>query len=156
MTATTTQVRGRTAARRKALARLQKLNEERERRDAQELDLATAFALGTDEVIAARAAVRAAELALGQIVDTLIGELRIRYDRAAHLLDTPEDELRRLRQVATDKPAADQAPTSPRAPARPGRRGRARPTSPTAPAPEAPDDRGGHGLPADPDAAAVP
>jgi chromosome segregation ATPase len=131
--ATTIQVRNRAAARRNALARQQKLNEERARRDAQELDLAADFAVVSAECDTARAAVRAAEVSLGRIVDTLIGELRIRYDRAATLLDTAEDELKRLRQVATDS-TSDPGPatTRPQSGSRSPRRSRTRASSPAA------------------------
>jgi hypothetical protein len=149
--ATTTQVRQRAAARRDALARQQKLNEERQRRDEQELDLAADFAVFSEECETARAAVRAAELALGRIVDTLIGGLRIRYERAAQLLDTTEDELKRLRQVATGG-TDESAPPAIGASTRPVRRARGRPPRPPSPAPAArspdadgdQDDLGGH------------
>lgn len=84
------------------MERQQKLNEERRRRDEEEIDLAADFALHADECAAARDAVYAAELAMGRLVDTLIGEWRVRYPRAAQLLDKPEDELRRLRQLVAD------------------------------------------------------
>lgn len=100
--ATSSQVRKRQAARRTALARQQKLNEERRRRDEDEIELAADFALHADECAAARDALYAAELAMGRLVDTLIGEWRVRYPRAAQLLDKPEDELRRLRQLVAD------------------------------------------------------
>lgn len=135
MAGTTTKVRGRTAARRNAVQRQQKLNEERARRDEKELDLAADFAVHSEEAEAARASVRAAELALGKVVDSLIGGLRIRYERAAVLLDTAEDELRRLRQLATDVTAAPTPPATQPA-GRPGRRARTRPAVPAAPAPE--------------------
>jgi hypothetical protein len=131
MTATSTQVRRRSAARRTVLARQEKLNAERRRRDDQELDLAADYAVLSEECDAARAAVHAAELALGRLVDTLIGELRIRYDRAAQLLDTPEDELKRLRQAATDNPARTEAPS-----VRPARQTRTRPARSASPAPD--------------------
>jgi hypothetical protein len=77
------------------------------------------------------------------VVAALIGDLRIRYPRAAQLLDTPEDELKRLRQLATEnahgKPAA---PNGPRPSVEPIARGRetTRPTQrnrePTRPPPE--------------------
>ena len=50
----------------------------------------------------ARDAVVTAEVAMGRVVDRMIGELRIRYPRAAQLLEMPEDELRRLRQLAAE------------------------------------------------------
>jgi hypothetical protein len=84
------------------LERQRKLNEDRRRRDEEEIDLAADFALHADNLAAAREAVHAAELAMGRLVDTLIGEWRVRYPRAAQLLDQPEDELRRLRQLAAD------------------------------------------------------
>lgn len=146
MPATTIQVRNRAAARRNALARQQKLNEERARRDAQEVDLAADFAVLSAECETARAAVRAAEISLGGIVDILIGELRIRYDRAAQLLDTDEDELKRLRQLATDS-TGDPKPAPTRPPTRSPRRTRTRPSSAPAssPVPPGPDtDRDQH------------
>jgi hypothetical protein len=142
MTATSTQVRQRSAARRTVLARQQKLNEERQRRDEQELDLAAEFAVLSEECAAARAAVHAAELALGRVVDTLIGGLRIRYDRAAQLLDTAEDELKRLRQVAADatgNPAPPQTP-SPRTARKARTRPAQRPTPPPRDESESPAD----------------
>jgi hypothetical protein len=136
MAGTTTKVRGRAAARRNALQRQQKLNAERARRDEQELDLAADFAVASGEADVARAAVRAAELALGRVVDSLIGGLRIRYERAAVLLDTAEDELRRLRQIATDA-TGEPTPPATRPAGRTGRRARTRPAPATA-APETP------------------
>lgn len=100
--ATSAQVRRRQAARRNALARQQRLNEERRRRDELEIELAADFALADEECAAAREAVAAAELAMGHLVERMIGELRVRYPRAAELLEMPEDELRRLRQLAAD------------------------------------------------------
>lgn len=88
--------------RRQALERQRKLNEERRRLDEAEADLAADFAVQQEECVVARDAMRAAELAMGRVVDRMIGELRIRYPRAAQLLEMPEDELRRLRQLATD------------------------------------------------------
>lgn len=107
--ASSTQVRRRQALRREALARQQRLNEERRRRDAQEVDVAADFAVALEEYSAARDAVAAAELAMGRLVDVLIGELRVRYQRAAQLLDVPEDELRRLRQLSCE-PAQIRSP----------------------------------------------
>lgn len=100
--ATSAQVRRRQAARRNALARQQRLNEERRRRDELEIELAADFTLANEECVAAREAVAAAELAMGRLVERMIGELRVRYPRAAELLEVPEDELRRLRQLAAD------------------------------------------------------
>lgn len=137
MAGTTTKVRGRTAARRNAVQRQQKLNAERARRDEQELDLAADFAVLSGEADVARAAVNAAELALGRVVDSLIGGLRIRYERAAVLLDTAEDELRRLRQLATDA-AGEPTPAATRPAGRTGRRTRTRPAPPATPTPETP------------------
>lgn len=88
--------------RRQALERQRKLNEERRRLDEAEVDLAADFAVRREECVSARDAMHAAELAMGRVVDRMIGELRIRYPRAAQLLEIPEDELRRLRQLATD------------------------------------------------------
>lgn len=97
------------------MARQQKLNEERRRRDEQEIELAADYDLRRDDWETARAAVHAAELAMGGVVDALIGDLRIRYPRAAQLLDTPEDELKRLRQLATENtPRQPVATTRPR------------------------------------------
>lgn len=84
------------------MERQQKLNEDRRRRDEEEIDLAADFALHAGDCAAARDAVYAAELAMGRLVDTLIGDWRVRYPRAAQLLDKPEDELRRLRQLVAD------------------------------------------------------
>lgn len=117
--ATSAQVRRRQAARKQALARQQKLNEERRRRDEQELEIAAEFAVLLEECDAARAALNDAEAAMGRLVDTLVGDLRVRYHRAAQLLVTPEDELKRLRQAAADirstAPAAEsQRQASPR------------------------------------------
>jgi hypothetical protein len=78
------------------------LNEERRRRDEAEVELAADFAVWNEECAAARDAVRVAELAMGRLIDRMIGELRIRYPRAAQLLEMPEDELRRLRQLTAD------------------------------------------------------
>jgi hypothetical protein len=100
--ATSAQVRRRQAARRKALARQQELNEERRRRDEHELEIAAEFAVLLEECDAARAAQSNAEKEMGRLVDTLIGDLRIRYHRASQLLVTSEEELKRLRQVAAD------------------------------------------------------
>jgi hypothetical protein len=98
--ATSAQVRRRQAARRRAVERQRQLNEERRQRDELELELAADFALSHEEYLAAKDAVHAAEVAMGRLVDRMIGELRLRYPRAAQLLEIPEDELRRLRQVA--------------------------------------------------------
>lgn len=100
--ATSAQVRRRQAARRNALARQKSLNEERRRRDELEIELAADFALANEECAAAREAIAAAELAMGLLVERMIGELRVRYPRAAQLLAVPEDELRRLRQLTAD------------------------------------------------------
>lgn len=100
--ATSAQVRRRQAARRDALERQRKLNEERRRRDEAEVDLAAEFAVWNQECAVARDAVVTAEVAMGRVVDRMIGELRIRYPRAAQLLEMPEDELRRLRQLAAE------------------------------------------------------
>jgi hypothetical protein len=100
--ATSVQVRRRQAMRRDALERQRKLNAERRRRDEAEVDLAADFAVWHEECAAARDAVRAAESAMGRVVDRMIGELRVRYPRAAQLLEVTEDELRRLRQLAAD------------------------------------------------------
>lgn len=111
--ATSTQVRRRLAARREAAKRQQVLNEERRQRDELEVELAADFALSHQEWVQARAAVAAAELEMGRVVNRMI-ELRVRYPRAAQLLEMPEDELRRLRQLVadsiqgTDSPQSDQ------------------------------------------------
>jgi hypothetical protein len=139
--ATSAQVRQRQAARRNALERQQQLNEERRRRDELEIELAADFALSYEESRAAQEAVAAAELAMGRLIDRMVGELRVRYQRAAQLLEVPEDELRRLRQLATDAAqntdSAHQARTShertpkPGTPTRRGtRRSRREPTNP--------------------------
>jgi hypothetical protein len=122
--ATSAQVRRRQAARKQALERQQKLNEERRRRDEQELELAAEFAVLMEECEAARSAVQAAEASMGRVVDSMIGELRIRYQRAARLLLSSEDELKRLRLVATDvtsRPTDDAAKAAARDAARPER-----------------------------------
>ena len=100
--ATSAQVRRRQAVRRDALQRQQKLNEERRRRDEVEVELAADFALLNQEATAAQEAVIAAELAMGRVVDRMISELRVRYPRAAQLLEVSEDELRRLRHLAAE------------------------------------------------------
>lgn len=139
--ATSAQVRRRQAARRNALERQQQLNEERRRRDELEIELAADFALSYEEYRAAQEAVAAAELVMGRVIDRMVGELRVRYQRAAQLLEVPEDELRRLRQLATDAAqntdSAHQARTSPGQRPKPGmpiRRGTGRsrrgPTNP--------------------------
>ncbi|OLF13486.1 hypothetical protein [Actinophytocola xanthii] len=84
------------------MERQRKLNEERRRRDEAEVELAADFAVWNEECAAARDAVVTAEVAMGRVVDRLIGELRVRYPRAAQLLEMPEDELRRLRQLAAE------------------------------------------------------
>jgi hypothetical protein len=99
--ATSTQVRRRQAARREAAKRQQVLNEERRQRDELEVELAADFALFRQEWVEARAALAAAELEMGRVVNRMI-DLRVRYPRAAQLLEMPEDELRRLRQLVAD------------------------------------------------------
>lgn len=129
--ATSTQVRRRHAARREALKRQQVLNEERRQRDELEVELAADFALVRQEWVEARAAVMAAELEMGRVVNRMI-DLRVRYPRAAQLLEMPEDELRRLRQLVadsiqgTDSPQSDQRTPDEKRPDRvPARRRRA-------------------------------
>jgi len=133
--ATSAQVRRRQAARKQALARQQRLNEERRRRDEQELELAAEFAVLMEECEAARAAVQAAEASMGRVVESMIGELRIRYQRAAQLLATPEDELKRLRLISVDggRETATDADASVAVDSKPVRAGRP-PTSAQAPA----------------------
>jgi hypothetical protein len=85
------------------LERQQELNAERRRRDERELELAAEFAVLSEDCDAARAALTAAEVAMGRVVDGLIGELRVRYPRAAQLLQVPEEELRRLRLLSSEQ-----------------------------------------------------
>lgn len=143
--------------RRQVLERQRKLNEERRRRDEAEVDLAAEFAVWHEECATARAAMRAAELAMGRVVDRMIAELRIRYPRAAQLLEMPEDELRRLRQLTTDSaPTAKDSGTNEgdkkgrKSPAVP--RGRSRSQHATSPTTTA-DDRAAARL-VEPDSAA--
>jgi hypothetical protein len=108
--ATSAQVRRRQAARRRAVERQRQLNEERRQRDELELELAADFALSHEECVTAKESVQAAEVAMGRLVDRMIGELRLRYPRAAQLLEIPEDELRRLRQLVTEPPQRTRSP----------------------------------------------
>jgi hypothetical protein len=98
---TSAQVKRREAARKTALARQDSLEENKRRRDQQELDLAIEFMEADDDRTNALRALRAAEIRMGHAVNTLIGELRISYSRAAHLLARPATELKRLRHLAT-------------------------------------------------------
>jgi hypothetical protein len=114
--ATSTQVRRRQAARREAAKRQQVLNEERRQRDELEVELAADFALFRQEWVQARAALVAAELEMGRVVNRMI-DLRVRYPRAAQLLEMPEDELRRLRQLVADSiQGTDSPPSDPQTP----------------------------------------
>lgn len=103
---TSAQVKRRETARKTALARQDSLDEQRRRRDQQELDMAVAFMEAQDDRTHAEQAIHAAEIRMGQAVDTLIGELRISYARAAQLLARPVAELRRLRHLATEDHSA--------------------------------------------------
>jgi hypothetical protein len=102
---TSAQIRRRQALRREALVRQRHLNEQRRLRDEAEIDLTADFALLAQESAAAREAASAAELAMGRVVDRMIGELKVRYPRAAQMLEMPEEELRRLRQLTTGSQA---------------------------------------------------
>ena len=107
---TSAQVKRREAARKTALARQDSLEENKRRRDQQELDLAIEFMEADDDRTNALRALRATEIRMGRAVDTLVGKLRISYTRAAQLLATPVAELKRLRHLAAQAdPPADQA-----------------------------------------------
>jgi hypothetical protein len=116
---TSAQVKRREAARKTALARQDSLEENKRRRDQQELDLAIEFLEAGDDRTNALRALRATEIRMGRAVDSLVGELRISYTRAATLLATPVAELKRLRHLAAevdtraDQPATPVGMTSP-------------------------------------------
>jgi hypothetical protein len=106
---TSAQVKRREAARKTALARQDSLEENKRRRDQQELDLAIEF-MEADDGTNALQALRATEIRMGHAVDSLVGKLRISYTRAAKLLATPVAELKRLRHLAAEDDAPGDQP----------------------------------------------
>jgi len=75
---------------------------DRLRLDGLETELAIDFDVGSEAREAALQAVADAELAMGKVVDHLMGgELRVSYARLVKVLGHPVDELRRLRQLAS-------------------------------------------------------
>ncbi len=107
---TSAQVKRREAARKTALARQDSLEENKRRRDQQELDLAIKFMEADDDRTNALRALRATEIRMGRTVDSLVGKLRISYTRAAQLLATPVAELKRLRHLAAEDDAPGDQP----------------------------------------------
>lgn len=100
MTRTTTRVKGRDAARKRVLEKKDKLDAERRRREEQETDLAADFFLGCDDRERALAAVQAAEVKMGRVIEEMVGSLRLPYSRLVDLFELPETELKRMRQLA--------------------------------------------------------
>ncbi len=111
---TSAQVKRREAARKTALARQDSLEENKRRRDQQELDLAIEFMEADDDRTNTLRAMRATEIRMGRAVDSLVGDLRISYTRAAKLLATPVAELKHLRHLAAEADTPADQPETPR------------------------------------------
>jgi hypothetical protein len=102
MTTTARRTPERERRRKQVQDRKARVDADRLRRDELETEFAIDFDVGCDARDAALRAVAAAELAMGKVVDQLMGgELRVSYARLAKVLDQPVDELRRLRQLAS-------------------------------------------------------
>ncbi|ALG06319.1 hypothetical protein [Kibdelosporangium phytohabitans] len=102
MARTSAKIRAREVKRRTALERKFTEDAAQRQRDEQETELVTDFLLDIDEQEQAQVALRQVEIRLGRTVEQLVGGLRITYTRASNLLCAPEQELKRLRQLAID------------------------------------------------------